>query len=254
MIVVILAPMTAWEAFLGHYRSGFTLKAQYAPLVTSALLTVAAAASLFAPARSGTLIQVAGWIGVVTGLIGMGYHHYYGVVEKPGGYHWLLHQLMYHAPPLAPLSQAALGALIIFAGRLVNGASSAFGLPVRVWIIEVCAVTILGAVAQAAILHYRGAYNNILMYIPVTIPLAAAVALAWQGIAPSIVGSNIAVFTLWLTFLSGFVGVGMHIRGIDRQMAGFYVGRANLMQGPPLSAPMVFSGFAGAALAVLQLG
>ena len=91
------------------------------------------------------------------------------------------------------------------------------------------------------------------MYVPVTIPLAAAIALAWQGIVPSTVGGNIAVYSLWLTFLSGFVGVGMHIRGIDRQMGGFYLGRANLMQGPPLSAPMVFSGFAGAALVVLQL-
>ena len=253
VIVVILAPMTAWEAFLGHYRSGFTLKAQYAPLLTATLLTVAAVTSLLVPGRSGTLLQAAGWIGVATGLIGLGYHHYYGVVEKPGGYHWLLHQLMHHAPPLAPLSQTALGALIIFAGRLINGASSAFGLPIRIWIVEVCAVTILGAVAQSAILHYRGAYNNVLMYIPVTIPLAAAIALGWQGIAPSTLGGNIAVYALWLTFLSGFVGVGMHIRGIDRQMGGFYLWRANLMQGPPLSAPMVFSGFAGAALVVLQL-
>ena len=37
------------------------------------------------------------------------------------------------------------------------------------------------------------------------------------------------------------------------EVSGFYLGRANLMQGPPLSAPMVFSGFAGAALVVLQL-
>ena len=113
VIVAVLAPMTAWEAFLGHYRSGFSLKAQYAPLLTATLLTVAAAASLVAPGRSGTALQAAGWIGVATGVIGLGYHHYYGVVEKPGGYNWLLHQLMHHAPPLAPLSQAALGALLI---------------------------------------------------------------------------------------------------------------------------------------------
>jgi hypothetical protein len=253
VIVVILAPMTAWEAFLGHYRSGFPLKAQYAPLLTAALLTIAAGVNLLLPGRTGTVVEAAGWIGVVTGLIGLGYHHYYGVADKPGGYHWLLHQLMLHAPPLAPLSQAALGALLILAARLTTGASTAFGLPIRIWIVEVCAITILGAVAQSAILHYRGAYNNVLMYVPITIPLVAAVALAWEGIAPSEVAGNIAVFSLWLTFLSGFVGVGMHIRGIDRLMGGFYIGRANLMQGPPLSAPMVFSAFAGAALAGLKV-
>jgi hypothetical protein len=254
VIVLVLAPMTAWEAFLGHYRSGFPLKAQYTPLLTALLLIIAAAAILIAPGKTGTLIQLAGWIGIVSGLIGLGYHHYYGIADKPGGYRWLLHQLMMHAPALAPLSLAALGALLILAGKLIDGASAFFGIPIRIWIAEVCAVTILGAVAQSAILHYRGAYNNLLMYVPVTIPLVAAIALAWQGFAPSLMGSKIAVVALWLTLLSGFVGLGMHIRGIDRQMGGFYVGWANLMQGPPLSAPLVFSGFAGAALAVLQLG
>jgi len=229
------------------------LKAQYAPLVTATVLTIAAATSLLSITRSGTALQIAGWIGVISGVIGLGYHHYYGVVEKPGGYRWLLHQLMLHAPPLAPLSLTALGLLLVLAGRVIEGFSTALGLPIRFWIVEVCAVTILGAVAQSALLHYRGAYNNILMYFPVTIPLLAALALGWHGIAPSTISHGAAIVCLWLTLLGGFVGVGMHIRGIDRQMGGFYLGRANLMQGPPLTAPLVFSGFAGAALAALQL-
>jgi hypothetical protein len=251
LIVLILAPLTGWEAFLGHYRSGFSLKAQYIPLATAALLAVAAVAGLISPHRTSMILQFAGWTGVVSGVIGIGYHHYYGIAEKPGGYRWLLHQLMIHAPPLAPLSLAALGALLILAGRLAAGASSALGVPITTWIVEVCAVTIVGAVAQSAILHYRGAYNNVLMYVPVTVPLIAAIALAWQGLAPSAFGERLSAFAMWLTFVAGFTGLGMHIRGIDREMGGFYVGMANLMQGPPLSAPLVFSGFAAAALAVL---
>src|SRR5438132_1190556 len=107
--------------------------------------------------------------------------------------------------------------------------------------------------AQSALLHYRGAFNNPLMYIPVTLPLAAAGALAWQGLEPSVFGAQLAVAGLWLTFLSGLVGLGMHIQGIDRQMGGFYLGLANLMQGPPLTAPLVFSGFAATALVTLRL-
>src|SRR5206468_6003856 len=140
VIVVILAPMTAWEAFLGHYRSGFSLKAQYAPLVTAVVLVLVAAAGLVSPSRTSAVLQLAGWIGVMSGVIGAGYHHYYGVVEKPGGYRWLLHQLMLHAPTLAPLSQAALGALLILAGRMAGGASSALGVPIATWIVEVCAL------------------------------------------------------------------------------------------------------------------
>jgi hypothetical protein len=251
LIVLILAPMTAWEAFLGHYRSGFSLKAQYAPLLTAILLSFAAVAGLVAPSRSSSVLQFAGWAGILSGAIGAGFHHYYGIVEKPGGYRWLLHQLMLHAPPLAPLSHAALGALLILAGRMADGATHALGIPIQSLIAEVCAVTIAGAVAQSAILHYRGAFNNVLMYVPVTVPLLAAIALAWHGLVPSPSAARVAEFTMWLTFISGFVGLGMHIRGIDRQMGGLFVGMANLMQGPPLSAPLVFSGFAAAALAAL---
>lgn len=251
-IVLVMAPMTGWEAFLGHYRSGFSLKAQYAPLLTVALLTTVAAAGLFWPSRSATALQFAGWVAVASGAIGAGFHHYYGIVEKPGGYRWLLHQLMLHAPPLAPLSQAALGALLILAGRLADGESNALGIPISTLIVEVSAITLVGAAAQSAILHYRGAFNNVLMYVPITVPVVAAIAVAWHGLMPSAFGTRLAVVALWLTFLSGFVGLGMHIRGIDRQMGGFYVGLANLMQGPPLSAPLAFSGFAAAALAVLR--
>lgn len=253
-IVVILAPMTGWEAFLGHYRSGFSLRAQYTPLVSALVLTVGGAAGVFSPTRFSAELQIAGWIGVVSGAIGAGYHHYYGVVEKPGGYRWLLHQLMIHAPPLAPLSHAALGALLILSGRLAGGAATMTGIPIASLVSWICAITILGAAAQAGLLHYRGAYNNILMYLPVTIPVIAAVAIAWEAAAPSTIGTRIAVITLWMTFVTGFVGLGMHIRGVDRQMGGLYLGFSNLMQGPPLSAPLIFSAFAGAALAALHLG
>lgn len=42
-------------------------------------------------------------------------------------------------------------------------------------------------------------------YVPVTIPLFAVTALAWQGFAPSALGAWIAIAALWLTFVSGFV-------------------------------------------------
>jgi hypothetical protein len=254
VIVVILAPMTGWEAFLGHYRSGFSLRAQYAPLVTAVALTAGGAATIFSPVRFATALQVAGWIGLVSGLIGAAYHHYYGIVEKPGGYRWLLHQLIIHAPPLAPLSHSALGALLILSGLLASGTATTAGFPIASLISSVCAITILGAAAQAGLLHYRGAYNNALMYLPITIPVVAVVAIVWQVLAPSPIGTRIAVITLWMTFITGFVGAGMHICGIDRQMGGFYIGIPNMMQGPPISAPLVFSAFAGAALAALHLG
>lgn len=253
-VVVLLAPTTAWESFLGHYRSGFALKAQYAPLATAALLTAAGVAALISPSRWGITLQIVGGLGILSGIIGAGYHHYYGIVDKPGGYRWLLHHLMYHAPPFAPLSHAALGAMLMLAGRLGQGSAAVFGIPVRLWIIYLCAITMTGAIAQSLILHYRGAFNNRLMYLPVTFPLLASVALIWYGLFPAPFTETFTVACLWVTFLIGFVGVGMHIRGVDRQMGGFYIGWANLWQGPPITAPLFFSGFSAAALAVIRWG
>src|SRR5438270_12846029 len=88
-MVVILAPMTAWEAYLGHFRSGFPLKAQYAPLITAAVLILAGALTLVAPGRGTMLVQSAGWIGLAAGLIGTGYHHYFDPADKPRGYRGL---------------------------------------------------------------------------------------------------------------------------------------------------------------------
>jgi hypothetical protein len=253
VIVAALALCAMWEAFLGHYRSGFAVRMQYAPLLTAAILVGAGVMGAVVPARAGTVLQVAGWIGIVSGLIGVGYHHYYGIIEKAGGYKWLLHHLMYHAPPLAPLLLAALGALALLAGSVANGAARVLGLSVAMGVVAVCAVTILGAAVQSGILHFRGAFNNWLMYVPVTLPLAAVAALVWQALAPSALSTQAAIVASWLIFLSGFVGFGMHLRGIDRQMGGMYIARQNLMQGPPVTAPLTFSGFAAAALVVLYL-
>lgn len=252
-IVTILAAAAMWEASLGHYRSGFAVRAQYLPIGVAPVLVAAGLVGLAAPTSAGVILQIAGWLGLATGVIGIGYHHYYGIVDKPAGYRWLLHHVLLHAPPLAPLVLTALGALALIAASLASGHTRVLGVAVNTAIIVVSAATLLGAAAQSAILHYRGAFNNVLMYIPVTIPLAAVAAMAWYGVTPSGLALRVASVALWLTFLSGFVGFGMHLRGIDRRMGGLYIARQNLMQGPPVSAPLTFAGFAAVALATLYL-
>jgi hypothetical protein len=45
----------------------------------------------------------------------------------------------------------------------------------------------------------------------------------------------------------------MHLRGLDRQMGGLHIWLFNLLQGPPIWAPTMFSAFAGVGLAVVHL-
>ena len=255
LVAAVLTLLTLAEALTGHYRSGFPLRAQYAPFASGGLLIVAAVAAVAAPGApwARTVLTAAGWLSVATGVIGAAYHHYYGIAEKAGGYKWLLHYLMYGAPQLAPLALTATGALAVIAANGMAGRSAVLGMELRSALLGTVAIAIAGAVAQAGVLHYRGAFNNPLMYVPFTAPLLAAAASAWFAVAPiPRVGSALTPLFL-LTFVTGFVGVGMHLRGLDRQMGGLHVWLFNLLQGPPVWAPTMFSGFAVVGLAIVHL-
>jgi hypothetical protein len=116
----------------------------------------------------------------------------------------------------------------------------------------VTAAGLLGTTAEAGFLHFRGAYHNPLMFIPVTIPPAAALVMTEIACGKP---RNGAVSRWWLrlTTLIGFAGVGFHAYGIHRNMGGWRNWRQNILNGPPLPAPPSFAGLALAGLAALGL-
>jgi hypothetical protein len=243
------------DAFAGHYRSGFVFRAQYAPFISGGLLIASAATASVAPNILWAIaaLRVMGWLAVVSGVVGFGFHHYYGIAKKPGGYKWLLHYLMYGAPQLAPLALAWAGTLALLAAQGLAGETSFAGLTLRAALFALVAIALAGTTLQAAILHYRGAFNNPAMYAPLTAPVLTVIACVWAAIAPS--GGVLIVLAslLWLTLLVGFVGLGMHLRGFGRQMGGLYVTLFNWLEGPPAWAPALFAGFAAIGLLTVHL-
>lgn len=251
----VMAVLVMVDAFIGHYRSGFAVRAQYTPFVSGGAILVAAVLAAVAPGQGWVrqLLLVTGAIGIIVGIVGTGYHHYYGITSKPGGYGWLLHHLLHHAPPLAPLALAAVGALAVVAATGLGGAGAVLGIPLRTAALSLVAATLAGAALQATLLHYRGAFNNPLMYAPLTTPVLSAAAVPWL-IATRGRWALLAVTVLFeATFLVGFVGLGMHLRGFDRMMGGLRVAVPNVLDGPAMTAPALFSGFAAAGLAALYL-
>ena len=115
LIAAVLTLLLVADAFAGHYRSSFVFRSQYAPFISGGLLIVSAVAAAFVPeaAWANLALRAAGWLAIIAGAVGFGFHHYYGMVKKPGGYKWLLHYLMYGAPQLAPLALTATGALAL---------------------------------------------------------------------------------------------------------------------------------------------
>jgi hypothetical protein len=255
LIAAALALLVIADALAGHYRSGFPFRSQYAPFMSGGLLIALAVAASVAPDVSWTnqALRGAGWLAVITGTVGFGFHHYYGIARKPGGYKWLLHYLMYGAPQLAPLALAGVGVLALIAARGFVGETTFAGISLRAALFVLVAVALTGAILQAGILHYRGAFNNPAMYAPLTTPLVAVFASLWMAVAPNRAAALALAILLWLTFLIGFIGLGMHLRGMGRQMGGLYVALFNWLEGPPAFAPALFTGFAGIGLIAVYL-
>jgi hypothetical protein len=255
LVVVFMTLLILADAFAGHYRSGFVFRSQYAPFISGGLLVVTALWAAFKPAASiGNLaLQVSGWLAIIFGVIGFAFHHYYGIAKKPGGYSWLLHYLMYSAPPLAPLALTITGMLALMAAGGLAGRVTFAGLDLRAALLLLVALALAGATLQAAILHYRGAFNNPFMFAPLTVPVIAIVMSIWMLIRPNQITLLVVPILLWLTFLIGFIGLGMHLRGFGRQMGGLHVTIFNWLEGPPAFAPALFTGFASVGLIAIYL-
>lgn len=255
ILTALMTLLLLGDAFAGHYRSGFASRAQYVPFASGGLLIIAALLASVAPGISWAILflRVAGWLAVVMGVVGFGFHHYYGIARKPGGYRWLLHNLMYSAPQLAPVALTLLGLIGLATARGLAGETEFAGLNMRAALLALAAVGLGGSTLQSAILHYRGAFNNAAMYAPLTVPVLAVVALTWTAFAPGKLSLTSVAVLLWLTFLTGFVGFGMHLRGFGRQMGGLYLAMFNWLEGPPAFAPALFAGLAAVGLVAAYL-
>lgn len=89
------------------------------------------------------------------------------------------------------------------------------------------------------------------MYVPVTIPPLAGLALASAALGTD--SGAAARALLWSTAAAGLVGMGFHAYGVHRNMGGWYNWTQMVQQGPPLPAPPSFTGMPLAGLGALGL-
>jgi hypothetical protein len=165
--------------------------------------------------------------------------------------------LFYGAPLGAPIAILLAGLLGFMAERVRStpeGEAPTFlGAPAGRLSAGVTAVGLLGTAAEAGLLHFRGAYHNPFMFIPVTLPPAAAIVMSEMALGKPERDRAFSRWWLRLTAAIGFAGVGFHAYGVHRNMGGWRNWRQNVLNGPPLPAPPSFAGLALAGLAALAL-
>ena len=242
------------DSGIEHYRGSFQNRAMYTPLAVGALTL---GASLFGMAdgrakrhRARDAIYASA---AATGFAGFGFHTY-NIAKRPGGFSWL--NLFYAAPIGAPFALALAG-LLGRCGEIVRepdseGRTEIAGISAGRSLALIAAGGLAGTAGEAGLLHFRGAYHNPAMILPVTLPPLAAVALG-AAAAGSKQSRPVARALLKMTVGLGALGVGVHAFGVARNMGGWRNWRQNVLTGPPLPAPSSFTGVAIAGLAALSL-
>lgn len=252
----LLATSVFLDSSVEHYRGSFKNPGMYTPLITSGLTILAGTRSslgLADPARKRRISYIAAGL---VGAVGTGFH-LYNVKKRPGGFSWL--NLFYSAPLGAPAALSLAGLLGSCASSI--GAASAagekpalLGIPAGRFLVAVCGLGTLGTASEAALFHFRGAFQNPYMWLPVTVPpLTGAIMIKVAVEGRPAKETSLPLLLGAATIAIGFAGVGFHAYGISRAMGGWGNWRQNVLDGPPLPAPPAFSALAFAALASLAL-
>lgn len=242
------------DSSIEHYRGMFNNKAMVLPLMASA----ATLASSLHGAHDVTPVghRLRHGIAALSGMIGLigGGFHLYNVTKRDGGLSW--HNLFYGAPLGAPYALILAGLMGTAAEHIRDsseGRLRLFGLPAGPTLSALTTGGLLGTVAEAALLHFRGAYHDPFMLLPVSVPPIAAGLIAKAGAEHRPAWGRLTRAWLWLTALMGFAGSGFHIYGVSRNMGGWWNWSQNVLNGPPIPAPPSFTGLALAGLAALDL-
>jgi hypothetical protein len=238
----LLAASVFLDSAVEHYRGGYRNPGMITPLVTSAVTAAAAACDAAGPRR---VTGAAYWTALAVGLSGLGFH-VFNIAKRPGRLNWA--NLFYAAPVGAPAALSLAGVLGLAAGAVARGARRAGR--------RLCALTALalaGTVGEAGLLHFRGAFQNPFMWLPVTLPPVSAALLAKTAGSEENGLRQITRAWLALTAALGIAGVGFHMFGVSRAMGGWRNWRQNLIDGPPIPAPPAFTALSIAGLSALAL-
>jgi hypothetical protein len=249
----VLSLSVLTDSGLEHFRGAFHNPAMYLAPTVSAISFINSAHMAATPADFGAARAVLSGIALATGIGGFGFHTY-NLAKREGGIS--LFNLFYGAPLGAPWAVTLAGLAGLAASRLVlegerKEPGRLFGFPAGPVVGWGAAIGLFGTVAEAALLHFRGAFHDPFMFLPVSLPPLTAAVLAAAAVKPGLAGW--AKPLLQATVAMGVAGAGFHAYGVSRNMGGFYNWSQNLLNGPPLPAPPSFSGVALAGLGALRM-
>ena len=243
------------DSAMEHYRGNFHNDAMWTPLVTSSLSIAVSLHGLSDARQKAHPVRDVIYAGAgLVGVIGTAFH-LYNVTKKVGGFSW--QNVFYSAPLGAPAAMSLSGLMGFLAERVRDNHPAneprVLGLPAGRVVAAMTAGSLLATTAEAALLHFRGAFHNPAMLLPVTMPPVGAALLGAAAVGDAGKARTASRFWMGATAAMGLAGVALHAYGVSRGMGGWRNWRQNAFAGPPLPAPPSFTGLALAGLAALSL-
>lgn len=270
--------MTGLEVGYEHYRGSYSRRVMYTPVALSLLLFAGGVAGFFSGRASRRVLRPIAALTLADGTLGF-YFHLRGIARKPGGWRFPMTNMVMGPPVFAPLLfgvSAYLGLIASYlrreqgqdspaddvawfpraahgehwattlpAGELAKPEKISFAQDLREGRFQkhMAAATVFAAFFsgfEAFYSHYKNNFRYKAQWTPVL--------LAPMVMAAGIVSlRNRKAAQTWLPALSaaavvdGGVGFFYHARGVLRRPGGRKHLLYNIMYGPPVLAPLLFS-------------
>jgi hypothetical protein len=284
LIAGLSSILSGLEVTYEHYRGSYSRRIMYTPVVLSAALLAAGIAAFRSKRAAKTVLPVVSVVTLADGVVGF-YFHVRGIHRKPGGWRIPIVNMIMGPPVFAPLLfgiSAYLGLIAYYLRREGSSDEQSRPLPAHPkhwaarlsrehrherisWQQDVregrfqshmAAATAIAAFFSGVEAWYSH-YKNNFRYAAQWTPMITAPALMMSAIAAT--KSRKAAHT-WLPAMSalamanGGIGFFYHARGVLRRPGGLRMPLYNVMYGPPIFAPLLFSasGFVGILASLLR--
>jgi hypothetical protein len=223
---------------LAHLANDFARRVEWAPIAFSALATL-----LLVPGALGVrhrvvprLDLVAGLGAIAVGVVGMVLHLQSGFFAVQ-----TLHNLVYSAPFIAPISYVGVGLLVLLL-RSKDAEGPTFG----PWLLLLTLGGFVGNFALSVLDHAQNGFFRPTEWIPVA---SAALAIGFLGVAlarPGAIPQRVSVGVMALQIVVGLTGFVLHVAADLQRPAVSLLDR--FVYGAPAFAPMLFADLALLAL------
>jgi hypothetical protein len=266
LVTAVSSLASGLEVTYEHYKGSYSNPVMYTPVILSGILTGAAIAAFFSRKAARTVLRWTALTTLVDGMTGFVFH-IRGIQRKPGGWRLPLTNIIMGPPIFAPLlfgTAAYLGFLASYLRREEDAKESRDprytgwrrDLHEGRFQKHLCTVAAFWTVfsgVEAWYSHYKSRFRIWSQWTPVIlspIQLGVCVASAFSESAAKRMLAPVSMLTL----TNGVVGFGYHARGIVRRSGGMKHWLYNILYGPPIFAPLLFSacGFLGVLASLLR--